>query len=43
MRVLDLFSCDKPVEWFEEFDLIHASPPCRKFSRAAKGVDSEMI
>lgn len=34
--VLKLFN-DKPLQWFQEFDLIHASPPCQKFSRAAKG------
>jgi DNA (cytosine-5)-methyltransferase 1 len=34
--VLKLFE-EKPREWFEEFDLIHASPPCQKFSRAANG------
>ena len=34
--VLELFK-DKPLEWFREFDLIHASPPCQKFSRASRG------
>jgi DNA (cytosine-5)-methyltransferase 1 len=27
------FLKEKPMEWFRQFDLIHASPPCRKFSR----------
>jgi DNA (cytosine-5)-methyltransferase 1 len=34
--VFDLFK-KKSKKWFQQFDLIHASPPCQKFSRAAKG------
>ena len=29
--VLQLFK-DKPLEWFQQFDIIHASPPCQGFS-----------
>ena len=27
------FIKETPIEWFRQFDLIHASPPCQKFSR----------
>lgn len=35
------FIRETPIEWFQEFDLIHTSPPCQKYTRAAKLAPSQ--
>jgi DNA (cytosine-5)-methyltransferase 1 len=35
------FIYDKPVEWFESFDLIHASPPCQADTRLVKMCEAQ--